>query len=69
MDRKQAYQILELAEGASPSEIKKARDRLAKIHHPDKGGSKKKFQEIQSAYEFLNSQTGGDTSGIDEDAI
>ena len=47
------YQTLGVEQTASPDEIKRAYRRLASQHHPDKGGDKVKFQEIQSAYDTL----------------
>ena len=35
-------------------EIKKAFRKLAIKHHPDRGGSKEKFQEINEAYTVLS---------------
>lgn len=49
----QHYRTLGLAVGASEEEIKKAYRKLASIHHPDKGGDTKKFQEIQTAYDAI----------------
>lgn len=48
------YQTLGVDRNATPDEIKKAYRRLASQHHPDKGGDKTKFQEIQSAYDTLS---------------
>lgn len=48
------YSILGVAKNASPDEIKKAYRKLASQHHPDKGGDKNKFQEVQAAYEVLS---------------
>ena len=48
------YQTLGVDRGATPDAIKKAYRRLASQHHPDKGGDKAKFQEIQSAYDTLS---------------
>lgn len=50
------YETLEIAESASPEEIKKAYRKLANQHHPDKGGDTNKFQSIQAAYEVLGDQ-------------
>lgn len=44
------YSILELPFGSNISEVKQAFRRLAKIHHPDKGGNKEKFEKIHTAY-------------------
>ena len=52
------YDTLGVSKNASTEEIKKAYRRLASKHHPDKGGDKHKFQEIEEAYRVLsNPQT------------
>jgi curved DNA-binding protein len=48
------YQTLGVNQTATPDEIKRAYRKLASQHHPDKGGDKSKFQEIQSAYDTLS---------------
>jgi DnaJ family protein A protein 2 len=48
------YDILGISKSATDEEIKTAYRKLAKIYHPDKGGDKNKFQEIQKAYETLS---------------
>lgn len=48
------YDILGVAKTASEAEIKKAYRKLAHQHHPDKGGDKEKFQEINEAYQVLS---------------
>ena len=48
------YATLGIQRGATPDEIKKAYRKMASAHHPDKGGNKEKFQEIQAAYETLS---------------
>ena len=48
------YATLGINEDASPDEIKRAYRRLASQHHPDKGGDKARFQEIQVAYDTLS---------------
>jgi curved DNA-binding protein len=48
------YKILGVDQNASQDEIKKSYRKLASIHHPDKGGDTKKFQEIQTAYDTLS---------------
>lgn len=47
------YDVLGVAKGASADEIKKAFRRLAIEHHPDRGGDETKFKEINEAYEVL----------------
>ena len=47
------YQTLGVNQNASPEEIKRAYRKLASQHHPDKGGDKTKFQDIQQAYDLL----------------
>jgi len=48
------YQTLGVAKNATPDQIKKAYRKLASKHHPDKGGDKEVFQNIQSAYDILS---------------
>jgi curved DNA-binding protein len=48
------YQTLGVERTASPDEIKRAYRKLASQHHPDKGGDKGKFQEIEAAYRTLS---------------
>lgn len=48
------YDVLGLNKNSNEDEIKHAYRNLAKTHHPDKGGSKEKFQEIQEAYDTLS---------------
>jgi len=50
------YKILEIEKNASQEEIKQAYKKLAKQHHPDKGGDTEKFQKIQTAYETLSDE-------------
>lgn len=47
------YSTLGVTRSATPDQIKKAYRKLASTHHPDKGGDKGKFQEIQAAYDIL----------------
>ena len=75
------YQTLGVDRNASPDEIKRAYRRLASKHHPDKGGDKTRFQEIQAAYEaitnprpntqnpFGHTNNGGNTGAFDFDHI
>jgi curved DNA-binding protein len=48
------YQTLGVDRNASADEIKRAYRKLASQHHPDKGGDKHRFQEIQGAYDTLS---------------
>lgn len=50
---KDYYSILGVSKSASEADIKKAYRKLAHQHHPDKGGQKEKFQEINEAYQVL----------------
>ena len=54
---KSLYETLEISEGASESEIKKAYRKLARKYHPDVNKSpeaEEKFNEINAAYEILS---------------
>ena len=54
---KSLYKTLEISEGASESEIKKAYRKLARQYHPDVNkdpSAEDKFKEINSAYEILS---------------
>jgi len=54
MSKRDYYEVLGIAKGASADEIKKAFRRAAVQHHPDKeGGSEEKFKEINEAYDVL----------------
>ena len=48
------YETLGVGKDSNPEEIKRAYRKLASQHHPDKGGDKATFQEIQSAYDTLS---------------
>lgn len=54
MSKRDYYDVLGIKKGASSDEIKKAYRKLAKEHHPDKGGDEQKFKEISEAYEILS---------------
>ena len=47
------YDVLGVAVNAAKDEIKKAYRKMAKLHHPDKGGDEEMFKEIQKAYDVL----------------
>jgi DnaJ-class molecular chaperone len=51
---KDYYAALGITKEASADDVKKAYRKLASKHHPDKGGDKAKFQEIQEAYDILS---------------
>jgi len=48
------YEILEVQPSASIDEIKKSYRKLARTHHPDKGGNPVKFQQLAKAYDILS---------------
>jgi len=50
---KNYYDILGVDEKATSADITKAFKDLAKKHHPDRGGDKDKFQEINEAHDTL----------------
>lgn len=48
------YSKLGIDRGATADEIKRAYRKLASQHHPDRGGDKARFQEIEEAYRTLS---------------
>lgn len=57
MSKRDYYDVLGVAKGASADEIKKAFRKAAVKHHPDKeGGDEAKFKEVNEAYEVLKDQ-------------
>lgn len=57
MSKRDYYDVLGVAKGASDDEIKKAFRKKAIEHHPDKeGGNEAKFQEANEAYEVLKDE-------------
>lgn len=48
------YAILNVASDSTSSQIKAAYRKLAKKHHPDKGGDPALFHRIQEAYDILS---------------
>jgi curved DNA-binding protein CbpA len=51
--------LLGVTSGATEAQLKAAYRRLAKVRHPDAGGSDKAFQELQKAYELLTAPQPG----------
>ncbi|MFF5993665.1 molecular chaperone DnaJ [Lysinibacillus sp. KU-BSD001] len=59
MSKRDYYEVLGLAKGASKDEIKKAYRKLSKQYHPDinkEPGADEKFKEIAEAYEVLSDE-------------
>ncbi len=54
MQKNNYYHIFGVGQNATKSELKAAYRRLVKKHHPDAGGDKNNFLEIQLAWETLN---------------
>jgi DnaJ family protein A protein 2 len=54
IDNERLYECLEVSRDVNENQIKKAYYRLARVHHPDKGGNPEKFKEIHRAYEILS---------------
>ena len=55
-DKRDYYDVLGVAKGASDDEIKKAYRSLAKKYHPDvskEPNAEAKFKEVQEAYDHL----------------
>ena len=66
MSGEDPYQTLGVSRDASDEEIKKAYRRLSLQHHPDRNSgsdeSKRKFQDISTAYEKINNMKTNSTS-------
>jgi len=64
--KKNYYHVLGLNDGASLEEIKKAYKDYVKHYHPDKHRNseffKKRFQEVQEAYDYLITNSGSGKS-------
>jgi len=52
-DYMNAISLMDLNDNASEKEIKSAYKRLAKIHHPDLGGTQNNFIKLKKAYDYL----------------
>ncbi len=55
-DNSRLYKVLEVNKSATAAEIRDAYRRLAKIRHPDKGGSDEAFKKLHFAYEVLSNK-------------
>lgn len=64
MDFKEATELMNLKKGFSLIELKTSYRQLAKIYHPDTGGSHEKFLRLTSAYDILFSSA--NTKGWDD---
>jgi hypothetical protein len=53
LTREEALRELDLPAGSDPDAVKRAYRRLAREHHPDRGGSTETFHRLQVAYERL----------------
>jgi hypothetical protein len=53
LTREEAARVLQLPLTAPTGEVKQAYRRLAREHHPDRGGDPDRFQHLQRAYERL----------------
>lgn len=47
------YAILNVDRSCTLEQIKQAFFKLAKVHHPDKGGKEEEFKKINEAYQWL----------------
>jgi len=67
------YDILGVSKSDSCTAIKKAYLKLARVHHPDKGGDPEKFKEITRASDILTDETKrrvyDETGSTDEQAM
>ena len=54
VDNSKYYELLGVEKTATYDEIRKAFRKLALKNHPDRGGDKEKFQELNGAYEVLS---------------
>ena len=56
MSARSLYDILGVSKSDTCTAIKKAYLKLARIHHPDKGGDAEKFKEITKASDILTDE-------------
>lgn len=56
VDTNKLYETLGIEKNATKNEVKKAYHKMAKTHHPDKGGDPEKFKEVSAAYEVLSDE-------------
>lgn len=66
------YNVLGVQQTDSCADIKKAYFKLARTHHPDKGGDSERFKEITHAYEILSDEKkrhAYDSYGITDDQM
>lgn len=54
------FETLEIPVTATKEEIKKAYLEACKKHHPDRGGDKEKFKQIQDAYNSIGGEITGE---------
>lgn len=52
-NRTNAMKLMGLSEGFTTNDVKKAYRRLAKVHHPDLGGTQENFIRLTKAYDYL----------------
>ena len=55
------YNTLGVSKNSTPEDIKNAYKRLARTHHPDRGGNKEEFQKIQEGDTLFIFNTGSNT--------
>jgi DnaJ family protein A protein 2 len=48
------YDVLGIARGASPADVRRAYLSLSLVHHPDRGGDAVAFHRIQAAHDTLS---------------
>jgi curved DNA-binding protein CbpA len=56
LTREEALRVLDLPPAVDAGEVKRAYRRLAREHHPDRGGDPYVFHELQRAYERLRDE-------------